>query len=62
MVAYLCHNTFEENGVIVETFGGWVTKVKVQQGKGVVLKKPHSMEDGELIGYSIVCVVVTDGK
>ena len=50
IVAYLCHESFEENGSIVETFGGWVTKVRVQQGKGVVLKKPHSMEDGKLLG------------
>ena len=50
IVAYLCHDSFEENGSIVETMGGWVTKVKVQQGRGVTLKKPHTMEDGELDG------------
>ena len=47
IVAYLCHESFEENGSIIETTGGWVTKIKVQQGKGVVLKKPHTMEDGK---------------
>ena len=49
VVAYLCHESFEENGSVIETFGGWVTKIKVQQGKGVVLKKPHSMEDGKFL-------------
>ena len=47
IVAYLCHESFEENGSVIETTGGWVTKIKVQQGKGVILKKPHTMEDGE---------------
>ena len=49
IVAYLCHESFEENGSIIETTGGWVTKIKVQQGKGVVLKKPHTMEDGKTL-------------
>ncbi len=47
IVAYLCHESFEENGSIIETFGGWATKIRVQQGRGVVLKKPHSVEDGK---------------
>ena len=51
IVAYLCHESFEENGSVIETFGGWVTKIKVQQGKGMILKKPHSMEDGIIIEF-----------
>ena len=47
VVAYLCHESFEENGSIIESTGGWVTKIRVQQGRGVVLKKPHTMEDGK---------------
>ena len=58
IVAYLCHDSFEENGSIIETFGGWVTKVKVQQGKGVVLKKPHTMEDGEMTKWISVLFLI----
>jgi hypothetical protein len=36
-----------------------VTKIKVQQGKGVVLKKPHSVEDGE---WNIAIMVEMKGK
>lgn len=57
IVAYLCHDSFEENGSIVETFGGWVTKIKVQQGRGVALKKPHTMEDGQLRAASRATVI-----
>ena len=47
-MAYLCHDSFEENGIIIETFGGWVTKIRVEQGRGVALQQPHTMEDGKL--------------
>ena len=46
VVAYLCHDSFEDNGSVFETIGGWVTQVRLQQGRGVVLKKPYTIEDG----------------
>lgn len=39
VVAYLCHESNEENGTIIESAAGWATKIHNVRGKGTVLRK-----------------------
>lgn len=38
VVAYLCHESCEENGAVIESAAGWATKVQTVRGKGAVLR------------------------
>ena len=38
VVAYLCHESCEENGTYIESAAGWATKVHTVRGKGTVLR------------------------
>ncbi|XP_055915705.1 peroxisomal multifunctional enzyme type 2 [Eupeodes corollae] len=38
VVAYLCHESCEENGAIIESAAGWATKVQTVRGKGALLR------------------------
>lgn len=38
VVAYLCHESCEDNGAIIESAAGWATKVHFVRGKGCVLR------------------------
>lgn len=38
VVAYLCHESNEDNGAIIESAAGWATKVHFVRGKGSVLR------------------------
>lgn len=38
VVAYLCHESCEENGTYIESAAGWATKVHFVRGKGSVLR------------------------
>ncbi|XP_062545364.1 peroxisomal multifunctional enzyme type 2-like isoform X1 [Armigeres subalbatus] len=38
VVAYLCHESCEDNGTIIESAAGWATKVHFVRGKGSVLR------------------------
>lgn len=38
VVAYLCHESCEDNGAIIESAAGWATKVHFVRGKGSVLR------------------------
>lgn len=45
LVGYLCHDSCVDNGTVLETAGGWTAKIQLQQGEGVVLKRPFTVED-----------------
>lgn len=38
VVAYLCHESCEENGTYIESAAGWATKVHMVRGNGTVLR------------------------
>ncbi|XP_068159443.1 peroxisomal multifunctional enzyme type 2 [Drosophila tropicalis] len=38
VVAYLCHESCEDNGSYIESAAGWATKVHTARGKGAVLR------------------------
>lgn len=38
VVAYLCHESCDENGAVIESAAGWATKVQTVRGKGAVLR------------------------
>jgi len=45
IVVYLCHESCNENGIIIESAGGWAGKVRLQKSEGVVLQRPFTLED-----------------
>ncbi|KAL5482279.1 hypothetical protein EMCRGX_G022586 [Ephydatia muelleri] len=46
VVAFLCHESCQDSGIIVETGGGWTAKVRLQKSSGAVFHhKPFSIED-----------------
>jgi len=46
-VVYLAHESCSENGSLIETTGGWVTKLRWQRGNGIFFSKPFTAEDVE---------------
>lgn len=38
MVVYLCHETNEDNGAVIESAAGWATKLHYVRGEGSVLR------------------------
>ena len=45
LVAYLCHDSCEESGSMLEAGGGWVTKLRWQRAQGVSHKLDFTPED-----------------
>lgn len=39
IVAYLCHDSCQENGVIIDSAAGWAGKCHIIRGKGAVLRR-----------------------
>jgi len=39
VVAYLCHESCDDNGIYVDSAAGWAARVQVVRGKGAVLRK-----------------------
>ncbi|XP_022209017.2 peroxisomal multifunctional enzyme type 2 [Drosophila obscura] len=49
VVAYLCHESCEDNGSYIESAAGWASKVQTVRGKGAVLRP--SLDDPVTIEY-----------
>lgn len=49
VVAYLCHESNNENGTIIESSGGWAAKVNFMRSKGSLLRS--SIDDDVNIEY-----------
>ncbi|XP_055374780.1 peroxisomal multifunctional enzyme type 2 [Condylostylus longicornis] len=45
VVAYLCHESCQDNGSIIESAAGWATKIHFVRGKGAVLRKSLDEND-----------------
>ncbi|XP_003382406.1 PREDICTED: peroxisomal multifunctional enzyme type 2 [Amphimedon queenslandica] len=48
VVCYMCHENCTENGVVIESAGGWAAKVRLQKSGGVAMRKAEntfSIED-----------------
>jgi len=47
LVVCLAHESCPENGAVIETTGGWFSKLRWQRGKGVFFGEPFTAEDVE---------------
>lgn len=48
VVCYLCHEICKDNGILIESAGGWAAKVRLQKSGGVAMRrsnKPFTVED-----------------
>lgn len=45
LVAYLAHDTCEENGSVFEIAGGYIAKLRWQRAEGHMFDLPHTVED-----------------
>ncbi|XP_075261695.1 peroxisomal multifunctional enzyme type 2-like isoform X2 [Convolutriloba macropyga] len=61
VVAYLCHESCEENGAIVETAAGWAAKTQLFRSQGLMMETDKSQISVESVGdnWDRICDIET---